>query len=44
VVSLGQIGPPFGVGYAVVSQACRRAERRLEKDRQWQRLLRGRAE
>ena len=37
---LGQIAPHFGVGYAAVSHACRRTERRLEKDRKWQRLLR----
>jgi REP element-mobilizing transposase RayT len=38
---LGQIGPPFGVGYAAVSQACRRTERRLERDRKLQRRLHG---
>ena len=41
---LGQIAPHFDVGYAAVSQACRRTERRLENDRQLQRLLRGRIE
>jgi len=29
---LGRIGPHFGVGYAAVSQACRRTERHLETD------------
>jgi hypothetical protein len=38
---LGQIAPHFGVGYAAVSHACRRTERRLERDRKWQRRLRG---
>jgi REP element-mobilizing transposase RayT len=38
---LGQIAPYFGVGYAAVSHASRRTERRLEKDRKLQRLLRG---
>jgi hypothetical protein len=37
---LGQIAPYFGVGYAAVSQACRRTERRLETDRRFQRMLR----
>jgi putative transposase len=37
---LGQIGPHFGVGYAAVSQACRRTQRRLETDRPLQRRLR----
>jgi hypothetical protein len=32
------------VGYAAVSQACRRTERRLEKDRKLQRRLRGGSE
>jgi len=41
---LEQIGPHFGVGYAAVSQACRRTERRLEQDRQLQRRLRGGSE
>lgn len=37
---LGQIGPYFGVGYAAVSQACRRTERRLEKDPKLRKRLR----
>jgi len=36
---LGQIAQHFGVGYSAVSQACRRVECRLQKDRNFQRTL-----
>jgi hypothetical protein len=41
---LRQIAPHFAVGYTAVSQACRRTERHLEKDRKWQCLPRSRIE
>lgn len=37
---LGRIAPHFGVGYAAVSQACRRTERRLKTDHELQSTLR----
>ncbi|MFC1633934.1 transposase [Planctomycetota bacterium] len=37
---LGQIAPHFGVGYSAVSQACRRVERRLKTNRNFQTILR----
>ena len=41
---LAQIGPHFGVSYAAISQACRRAEHRLKTDPSFQRMLEAVAE
>jgi len=41
---LGQIAPHFGVSYAAISQACRRAEQRLKTDRNFRRRLEAAAE
>jgi REP element-mobilizing transposase RayT len=37
---LGQIAVHFGVGYSAVSQACRRAKRRLKTNRKFKTMLR----